>query len=165
VGLTERAGRLAVFGLIIAGMTLCLVRDPGTGDVAFSISWITRMPPAGPFAGYGLIVPVHDLGVNYPPLSILALWASLRLGAIAGLSEVLSYKTGVALFTVVSVLLVLRRERSVERAGLLFVLTAPGANQTCAIKPRVFVIGSGGYDLRQRAGWRRGRPNSPASRR
>jgi hypothetical protein len=125
VRLSERAGRLAVFGLIIAGITFCLVRDPGTGDVAFSISWITRMPPVGPFAGYGLIVPVHDLGVNYPPLSILALWASLRLGAMAGLSEVLSYKAGIALFTLASVLLVLRRDRSIERAGLLFVLTAP----------------------------------------
>jgi hypothetical protein len=121
----ERAGRLAVFGLIIAGMTLCLVRDPGTGDVTFSISWITRMPPVGPFAGYARIVPVPDLGVNYPPLSILAMWASLRLGAMAGLSQVLSYKTGVALFTLASVLLVLARERSIERAGLLFVLTAP----------------------------------------
>ncbi len=122
---TERVARQAVFGLIIVGMTLCLVRDPGTGDVAFSISWITRMPPVGPFAGYGRIVPVHDLGVNYPPLSILAMWASLRLGALAGLSAVLSYKSGIALFTLASVLLVLRRERSIERAGLLFVLTAP----------------------------------------
>ena len=123
--INERAGRLAVFGLIIIGMTLCLVRDPGTGDVPFSISWITRMPPVGPFAGYARIVPVPDLGVNYPPLSILALWSSLRLGAMAGLSDVLSYKTGIALCTLASVLLALRRERSIERAGLLFMLTAP----------------------------------------
>jgi hypothetical protein len=125
VKMSERVGRLAVFGLIIVGMTLCLVRDPGTGDVTFSISWITRMPPVGPFAGYARIVPVPDLGVNYPPLSILALWASLRLGAMAGLSQVLSYKTGIALFTLASVLLALGRERSIERAGLLFMLTAP----------------------------------------
>jgi hypothetical protein len=44
---------------------------------------------------------------------------------MAGLSVVLSYKTGVALFTLASVLLALGRERSIERAGLLFMLTAP----------------------------------------
>ena len=40
-----------------------------------------------------------------------------------------------------------------------------GANQSCAIKRRGFAIRSAGYDLREREGWRRGRPNSPASRR
>src|SRR5208283_5101420 len=40
-----------------------------------------------------------------------------------------------------------------------------GANQSCAIKRRGFVIRLVGYDLRDREGWWRARPNSPPNRR
>ena len=40
-----------------------------------------------------------------------------------------------------------------------------GANQSCAIKRRGFVIRLAGYDLRDREGWWRARPNSPPNRR
>src|SRR5271166_3650608 len=42
---------------------------------------------------------------------------------------------------------------------------ALGANQSCAIKRRGFVIRLVGYDLRDREGWWRARPNSPPNRR
>jgi hypothetical protein len=110
---------LLFVALVAGALIVAFVNSPGTYDVFACIQWIKGMGNAGPLAGYRALL------ANYPPLSVLVMWVSLHGGKAAGLSELLSYKAGVAVFTVAGCGLAWWRTRSAEQALLLLLLVAP----------------------------------------
>jgi hypothetical protein len=115
----EAVARLLFVALMAAVLVVAFVKAPGTYDVFACIQWIKGMGTAGPFAGYRALI------ANYPPLSVTLMWISLHLGHAAGLSDLLSYKASVAVFTLTASVLVWWWNRSSEQILLLLLLVMP----------------------------------------
>jgi hypothetical protein len=115
-----------LFVSFAVGVTLCLMHAPGTSDVLYFIQQVKLMGGDGPFLGYRRItIDLPELGQAYPPLSLLAMWLSLHIGSAAGLSDVVSYKLVLALFSVCSPLLLLIIDKSANWATILFLIGSP----------------------------------------
>jgi len=115
--------RPAIVALIAAALIIAFTNAPGTFDDYAFIAWAKFLLPPGPFAGYAQLSRVTDL--DYPPIGITIMWATIKLGHHFAWPELQSFKLPLVMMTLASPLVAYTRTRAAEHALILLLVITP----------------------------------------
>lgn len=118
----NRLLRLCFVELIAACLAIAFLHAPGTFDDFAFVLWAKTLNAAGPFAGYAVVARSY---LDYPPIGLLLMWLPIHLAVLFNVSDLLSFKLSLAIFTLLSAQIVLFRARPPEEALLLMLVATP----------------------------------------
>ncbi len=115
--------RLCFVELIGVCLVMAFINAPGTFDDYAFVQWAKTLNAAGPFAGYGVLS--HRADLDYPPVGLVLMWLPIHLGQVFGVSDLVSFKAPIAIFTFLAGQVALLRKRRPDEALVLMLIAAP----------------------------------------
>jgi Gpi18-like mannosyltransferase len=115
--------RPLILALIAAALIIAFTNAPGTFDDYAFITWAKFLNPTGPFRGYAQLSRVTDL--DYPPIGITIMWATIKLGHHFAWPDLQSFKLPLVLTTLAAPAIAYTRTRAADDALILLLLITP----------------------------------------
>jgi len=115
--------RAAIVLLIAAALIIAFANAPGTFDDYAFIAWAKFLLRPGPFAGYAQLSRVTDL--DYPPIGITIMWATIKLAHHFSWPELQSFKIPLILTSLAAPAIAYTRTRAPEQALILLLIITP----------------------------------------